>query len=78
MYVSVKDTICNSAVFVDTVNAGKAENPTWVGAQSLGSQLYILFANSIINVIWIKSPSKGLISASVSDQNVPVKRKCFN
>ena len=41
MYVSVKDAICKSAVFVDTMNVGKAEEPTWVGAQSLGSQMYI-------------------------------------
>ena len=41
MYVAVKDTICQSAVFVDTVNIGKAEEATWVGAQSLSSQMYI-------------------------------------
>lgn len=41
MYVTVKETICKSAVFVDTVNVGKQEKPTWVGAQSLGTQLYI-------------------------------------
>ena len=36
MYVAVNETLCQSAVFVDTINLGKETDPTWVGMSRLG------------------------------------------
>ena len=33
--------MCESANFVDIINQGYSTNPTWVGTQRLGKQIYI-------------------------------------
>ena len=41
MYAAVIETLCKSAQFADTVNMGYDTDPTWVGVQRLGKQIFI-------------------------------------
>ena len=41
MYAAVIETLCKSAQFSDTVNMGYDTDPTWVGVQRLGKQIFI-------------------------------------
>ena len=48
MYAAVILTLCKSALFVDTVNVGYETDPTWVGMQRLGKQIYIFSQEATI------------------------------
>ena len=49
MYVSVSKTLCMSAEFVDTINEGKVTDPTWVGVQKLGKQIYVFTEEATVS-----------------------------
>ena len=48
MYAAVVDTLCKSSEFVDTVNVGYATDPTWIGVQHLGKQIYVFTEESTL------------------------------
>ena len=49
MFVAVTKTICASATFVDVISDGKETDPTWVGVQRLGKQIYIFSQEATIS-----------------------------
>ena len=41
MYSAVRITLCQSAIYIDTINQGKSSDPMWVGTQRLGKQINV-------------------------------------
>lgn len=51
MYIAVQNTLCKSAVFVDTINIGEQttdEDSSWIGVQKLGKQINIFINEATI------------------------------